>query len=597
MRKSKLTSRVITFILAFAIFSQQAFAIGASPLRIMIQANPGNSVEGYINAQNTKDEPILANLTKGDFLVNENQSLQFMYEPQEGNVHSLLTWIEFTENDVEVGPNETKKITYKINIPNDAPSGSYYGVVFIQGKDPNSAGVQGSGMGISTNVAQLILLEIKGNLYRDTTLNSFQIIRNERDETPTNTTFTTNVFNSGNTYDALTGKITITDKDKNLIQELDFNRDISSVMPQRQKTYVENWSFADYKNGIYFANLTAKNKDDKSYAEEIKFKISTDRKTGDKVLSIMDSNPKDANLQYQIIVIFGLLLLLVIIIRQIIKCKKSGKRKKKRFFGLFTIFTLMLGMFILPASAQDADIIIVNATVDVGLYAEFELYGCWDEPVAAEWEFVLGDDIATLNQPGDRETGLGDNGDQYGWYDTHGDTPNGILYPTATGAFGYDDCKFIVTAENWSNWNITLYSDAFDDGFGNQIWDMIGYSTNGFDFTLENEASGYPATQGEHGFFIVDKSLGMVAAAEDDGTAAGASYTNPKDFDETTCGSSSNRPCYHFIPSSGSPQTIFSSSSNVTDQAFVIRFGVGADFSFPAGTYEATATLTLNTTP
>jgi len=594
--------KLLTFILAFAIFSQQAFAIGASPLRIMMQANPGDTVEGYVDAQNTKKEAMLVNLTKGDFLVDENESLEFMQTPQEGNVHSLMNWIELTENDVLVDALQSKKITYKINIPADAPSGSYYGVVFVQGKSPEAA-AQSSGVGISANVAQLILLEVYGDLSRNTELKTFNIIKNDRDEVATNTTFQANVFNSGNTHDSITGTIIVADSKLNKLEELTFNRDKYNTMPERQKTYVENWRFEKYENGTYAAYLDSKNKDEKPYVAEIKFKISTDKETDQKMLTVLNTtigksyqdalsafqNPKATS---RVFVVFGLLLLFIIItaITLIVKRKKH-KRGKKRFFGLFSILALVFGLSLSSVSAQDTDIITVDATVDVGQYADFALVGCWADTGSDTWIFDPTDDSANLRQPGDRENGAG--GDQYTWYDVPGGTPNGNLDPTSTGSFGYDDCQFTTTAQNWSNWNITVYSDDFDDVTTlYEIPDMVGYSTNGFDFTLESEASGYPLDESEHGFFIVNKS----AAATDDGTAAGATYSPTKTFDATTCGPSSNRPCYHFIPSIGSPQTIFSSASNVTGETFVVRFGIGSGFA--AGTsYSATATFTLNTTP
>lgn len=593
--------KFLSIIIAFTIFSQQAFAIGASPLRVLTEANPGDTVGGYVTAQNTKDQPISVSLTKGDFLVNENEDLKFMYEPQEGNVHSLVNWIELTENDVRVEAKQSQTIKYNINIPQDAPSGSYYGVVFVQGNAISDEDEPVRGVGVAANVAQLILLEVKGNLTRETELKTFDIIKNERDEVATNTTFQANFFNSGNTYDSVIGTIIIADRNLEKLEEFDFNRDKYSIMPERQKTYVENWSFEKYENGTYAAYLEAKNKDEKSYSAEVKFKISTDRKTDQKMLTILNINLgrsyQDAlqavngpRYDARIFIILGLLLVFVVI-----KLVAQRKKGKKRFLGLFSILTLLFGLSMMPASAQNYDIITVDATVDVGQYADFALVGCWNEIALDEWAFDPLDDTANLRQPGDRES-LG-TGDPFSWYDTAGGTPNGALDPFAASAFGYDDCRFTVTAQNWSNWNITLYSDTFDDGFGNQIWDMIGHTADSFNFTLENEATGYPATQGEHGFFIVNKSAGMISAATDDGTAAGTTYLTTKTFDEATCGSSNNRPCYHFIPSVGSPQTIYNSSTTVIDETFVVRFGMGADFSFPAGTYDMTTTLTLNTTP
>ena len=409
------------------------------------------------------------------------------------------------------------------------------------------------------------------------------------------------LFNSGNTHTAPTGIITIKNENDEVIDTITLNDEKFNAIPSRQKTLVEKWDYSNVPAGTYTAYLDGKTPEGQTFAATTTLTVNSNEVTeGESQIlhaTSQNTNNKDKSILY--------FLIIATLISATIKSTNILKKKKKshkKFLGIFSVIIIFGGIGISSVFAQDYHEVDVNLTVELGQISSFELDGCWNDTGGDTWVFDTNDSTATLNQPGDRESNP-NSGDQYGWYDTYGGNANGNLAPTDTNSFGYDDCQFKVTAENWSSWNITLYSDDFDDGFGNEVPDMAGYSNANFDYNLESEdpnsggGTQYPLDDGEHGFFIVHKSSGMVSPATDTGSAGGVSYSSQKTFDATTCGDGNARPCYHFIPGSGSPQTIFSSSSNVTDETFVTRFGMGADLSFPAGDYDMTVTLTLNTTP
>lgn len=601
-------------------------AIGATPLRTILKAAPGETVEGYIIAQNTEEITQEVVLKKGDFRIREDETMQFLMEKDPENEWSMQDWVELTDNNVILEPNQGQRLKYTVTIPGDAKSQSYYGTIFVSSRTPGTE--SGGGVGISTNIAHLILLEVTGDLKTDIELQSFTIDKKQYGTAEKEVRFETVLFNSGNTHTAPSGTITIKDSENTFIDEFFINEDKFNSLPSRQKTIVERWSYAEVDPGAYTAYLHGETVDGQIFSGELKFEIQPDEEEGKVVIegeTIINetitietekvSRPTPTtNMIVLYLVIFTVFASAVVKVAQQYlpkrKHKKHSKKKRKKFLGLFSIMLILGSVTISQVSAQNTLDLDVQLTVEIGQIEEFDLVGCWAEKLLApgEWWFDPSDSTANLNQPGDRETT--GSGDQYSWYDIAGGNPNGSLSPSSnTKTFGYDDCQFEVTAENWSDWNITLYGNDFEnipDTF--EIPDMTGYSSTGFDYNLESEdpntggGTQYPVDEGEHGFFIVNKSAGMLATATDTGSAGGTTYSSQKTYDATTCGDGSARPCYHFIPSIASPQTIFDPSTspptnNVTDETFVVRFGMGAGSPVSAGDYDMTVTLTLNTTP
>lgn len=335
MNKLKLTISTLVLFATLTALSSPVFAIGASPLRLMLTATPGQTIDGYVNAQNTTDKDVIVNLKKGDFIVDENESLKFNFEYDENNKYSLLNWIEFTDNDVKVGPRESKEIRYKINIPEDAKSQGYYGTVFVQGNDPLKPS-NVPGVGIAANVAQLILLEVNGDdLNRDAQLTNFNIVHNDSIEDKYQVNFEAQMFNNGNTHDFASGRIIITNFKREILQELEFNRDKYHVMPQTPKTYVEAWDYKDYEAETYFAYIDALNKDNQKVTAELKFRVT--RESEIEVLNLTlgrsyEDGVRIANefnympIYFGSIILLGLILSLATLER---KPKKRGRKPKK----------------------------------------------------------------------------------------------------------------------------------------------------------------------------------------------------------------------------------------------------------------------------
>lgn len=270
---------ISTFILSLALttFSPAANAIGATPLRGFLKAAPGEIVEGTIVAQNTSDEQQIVVLTKSDFFVKEDESMQFIPEVTEENIYSMQDWISFPKNEVLTEPKSGAEMKYTITVPENAKSQGYYAAVFVQGK-PVTAGEGAVSVGAS--VAHLVLLEVTGDLKSDLEFKSYQMTSPDEPQEGENlqetAQFKTVVFNSGNTHKAPDGKILIYNNDKTVKEELLINRDKYNAMPNRNKTLAINFDYSKYEPGQYYAELNLKLSDEKTYEAYYPFNIKDD---------------------------------------------------------------------------------------------------------------------------------------------------------------------------------------------------------------------------------------------------------------------------------------------------------------------------------
>jgi hypothetical protein len=237
---------------------------------------------------------------------------------------------------------------------------------------------------------------------------------------------------------------------------------------------------------------------------------------------------------------------------------------------------------------------------------------CWSLDGTPNWGFDSAITSISLLQPSDRsDSGTASDNDPAtdtdftpattAVYNGLGGDPGGALSPATGNAFGYGDCRFVASTNSTQNWDVQLTGTDFTDGTYS-IDDPAGVDTAGYDYILDNgdASNSYPASDEEHGFFVMSESstFGNVAM-DDDGSAYSVVYSTARPYDDRTC-SGGSEPCYHGLNSTahvlydtdgtgnpGAPQVL-------TNDAFTTRFGVGVDELTETSTgYSMTATYTL----
>ena len=277
MKTTKILISTLALSIILTALSPAANAIGVTPLRAFLKAAPGETVEGSVIAQNTGDTQQIVTLSKADFLVKEDESMQFIPDVKTDNMYSMQNWIEFEKNDVLTEPKGGAEMKYKITVPADAASHAYYAAIFVQGKSPTAG--EGA-VSVGASVAHLILLEVTGgDLKASLEFKSFEMTKpetREGQEPKDEAQFKTVVFNTGNTHIAPDGMIKIYDSTRTHKEDVLLNRDQYNAMPNRSKTITNKFDYSKYEAGNFYAELNLKS-GEYMYDAYIPFTINADR--------------------------------------------------------------------------------------------------------------------------------------------------------------------------------------------------------------------------------------------------------------------------------------------------------------------------------
>jgi hypothetical protein len=277
MKTTKILISAFVLSIILTALSPAAYAIGVTPLRAFYKAAPGETVEGSVIAQNTTDTQQVVSLTKADFMVKEDESMQFIPEVKEDNMYSMQNWIEFEKNDVLTEPNGGAEMKYKITIPKDAASHAYYAAIFVQGKPPTA----GAGaVSVGASVAHLVLLEVTGDLKASLEYKRFDMKKTEVNEgeiPKDEAQFKTVVFNSGNTHIAPAGSVKIYDSARAAKEDILLNKDQYNAMPERSKTITNRFDYSKYEAGQYYAELNMTGGETNTFEAYMPFTVNADR--------------------------------------------------------------------------------------------------------------------------------------------------------------------------------------------------------------------------------------------------------------------------------------------------------------------------------
>lgn len=320
----------------FILTSATAYAIGAAPLRVEFSSQPGETVHGQVNVFNDSDSMQTIVVSKGDFIVNEDEDLEFYEDVKEDNLYSLQEWITIPNNEVILEPRGKGVIPYEIIIPVDAPSQGYYGSLFIETKPDTTKKIADATIGV--RVAHLVLLKVEGGLYEEINIEDFNVVQ-QNDLGLAQ--FDVVVMNKGNTHNSPTGKIEVIDNQGNLVQTLDLNKDEYNVLPDSKKTYKEDCELKELPTGTYYVVLESETDMGNPLKAEMKFERTSDGKiiilektlgeAHGAELKKMLSQPRIT--RNSIIVIIGIFLFAVsfaAIARYCFKCAHFMNGKKKR---------------------------------------------------------------------------------------------------------------------------------------------------------------------------------------------------------------------------------------------------------------------------
>lgn len=253
---------LIFFAINFCVFSfthaqnarDTATEIQVSPTRFDYDLNAGEKVSGVINVKNYASQEYEIEIQLEDFYVSEDSSRANFFVPDQSHpliAYDMINWVKPENINFTVAGGEAKNLNFEIEVPEDTPTGGYYGAIFVQYKQKNAAPkVTGSGVIIKTRVGVLLVLAVKGreSIVRSGEIKNFSASQKIFWDSPAE--LSADVFNSGNLHYKLVGNIDIYKFGK---KTGSIEIEPKVVYPQKSRKYEEKWPFSYWAYGFYRA--------------------------------------------------------------------------------------------------------------------------------------------------------------------------------------------------------------------------------------------------------------------------------------------------------------------------------------------------------
>jgi hypothetical protein len=242
---SKMTMLIGIVMLFLPLLSVQAqegkVALTISPPLIKQNMSPGEKWNSTVKLVNNNKETITIYMQAADFKSSEEGTVEFVPTGQKDNYKFALSqWLEFDKEPVEIKAQESREIPFTINVPADAEPGGHYAAM-LAGTKPQED-IYGSGMKVSSVLASLIMLEIKGSFEEKGEIIEFSTDKKAYLDEP-EVIFKIKFSNTGNIHLQPRGEIKIYNffnKEKETIY-INHQTEYGNVLPQSERAWDFSW--------------------------------------------------------------------------------------------------------------------------------------------------------------------------------------------------------------------------------------------------------------------------------------------------------------------------------------------------------------------
>jgi hypothetical protein len=264
MKLSLLTK--VSFLSLLFFTANYAFALTASPVKVEITGDPGQTLSGEIELLNEQNEQKVLFTSFENFEPAGDTGAPRFIGSQDG----LATWLS-AQQSVTVDPEQKVVVPYSITIPQNAEPGGYFAAVFFGAQDPKG---QGAGeVAIGGKLGILILLRVSGNIVENAGVTAFGADTGSRIFTDLPINFSYKFTNSGGDRVVPLGDITIKNTFGMVSASLLANKNEGSVLPNSGRTFSSAWGeyvkdapkksffesahsqFSNFHIGLYRAHL------------------------------------------------------------------------------------------------------------------------------------------------------------------------------------------------------------------------------------------------------------------------------------------------------------------------------------------------------
>ncbi|MBU0646504.1 hypothetical protein KJ611_03475 [Patescibacteria group bacterium] len=223
-------------------FSAQAFSV--APGIVEISSDRGQTIETSISLINIADTAITVYLSKQKFEPNESSGAP-KFIPYDDNHSGLVDWLQFPADRITVEARTKVDVPVSIVVPNDIPSGGYYGAAVFS-EAPHEI-VATNGASINAKTAVLLLLTVNGETDAKIALLDFTSPQAGSLVSLPSGEFTYRLQNQGNVHVQPQGTIILKDILGRIVSVANPNPAEGRVLPNSTRTYTGQ--FGPEENG------------------------------------------------------------------------------------------------------------------------------------------------------------------------------------------------------------------------------------------------------------------------------------------------------------------------------------------------------------
>ena len=239
----------------FALLPNYSSALTVGPGKLEYSTDPNTNINGnfFLFNENNEAKTFYPVFEK---FIEENGEKRFLREESD-----LATWVK-TATSVALSAKEQKEVPFTIEVPENAPPGGHFAVIWWSTAPPNASGTER--VSIVTRVGVLVLLRVSGDIREEAELLKFDTSRRLFGSSIGQwlrlfgglpVSFDVVFLNKSNVYVKPRGEIVIKDIFGRTKTTIGVNNTDLQILPESKRSFTVEWRETKFAFGPYKANL------------------------------------------------------------------------------------------------------------------------------------------------------------------------------------------------------------------------------------------------------------------------------------------------------------------------------------------------------
>lgn len=249
LKKASFLLAVCIFFTSGQVYAQEnGLSLKIQPSTIEERVDTGQVLEGELMVTNENGGRQTYYISTRNVIgMNDTGTPSFSDEHSDDPLE-VATWIKPLLDSVTLDVGESIQVPYRIEIPENASPGSYFGAFFVTREAET---VTQTGAGVGFHVASLVNLRVNGDANEDILFREF--FTNKSFFTKPNVLFTARIDNTGTVHQRPRGFITIKDVFGNDVGSVTFNDNAGAILPRNDRVFETTWTSDSFALGRYTA--------------------------------------------------------------------------------------------------------------------------------------------------------------------------------------------------------------------------------------------------------------------------------------------------------------------------------------------------------